>query len=95
MLRILRRIINRKPISEADKNHTHHKLMRKGFSHRTTVLILYAFGIGFGILGIFISRTQQIKYIYYALILLLILIAFIFEKNDIKSIGRKNQKDKK
>ena len=65
---ILRRIINRMPISEADKNHTHHKLMRKGFKYRTVVLILYAFAVAFGITGVCISRTQSPKFIILAII---------------------------
>ena len=38
---ILRRIIHHKPIYEADKQHLHHQLLNKKFSHTTTVLIIY------------------------------------------------------
>lgn len=98
---ILRRIINRMPISEADKNHTHHKLMRNGFKHRTTVIILYVFGICFGIIGVFISVTQSKIYIIMAGVLLLILMGLISEqkstdkrKNLKKSKTKKNEKNK-
>lgn len=38
---ILRRIIKRQPIMAPDRGHLHHKLIDRGFSHRTTVIILY------------------------------------------------------
>lgn len=92
---ILRRLVNRMPISEADKNHTHHKLMRKGFKYRTVVLILYAFAICFGFTGVCISRTQSTKFISLAIILILILICFIYEKKDKKSIAEEKRKKAK
>ncbi|MCQ2979254.1 MAG: undecaprenyl/decaprenyl-phosphate alpha-N-acetylglucosaminyl 1-phosphate transferase [Clostridia bacterium] len=91
---ILRRIINRMPISEADKNHTHHKLMRKGFKYRTVVLILYAFAVAFGITGVCISRTQSPKFIILAIVLILLLMITIHEKKDKKVIEEKKEKNK-
>jgi UDP-GlcNAc:undecaprenyl-phosphate GlcNAc-1-phosphate transferase len=34
-----------RPIYEADQNHLHHRLMRRGFSQRQTVLILYGISL--------------------------------------------------
>lgn len=45
---ILRRYVNNLPISAADKNHLHHCLLQMGFSHRKTVLIIYAIAATFG-----------------------------------------------
>ena len=92
---IIRRIINRIPITEADKNHTHHKLMRKGFKYRTVVLILYAFCILFGFTGVCISRTQSTKFIILAVLLILILMCLIYEKKDKKSIAEERKKNDK
>jgi UDP-GlcNAc:undecaprenyl-phosphate/decaprenyl-phosphate GlcNAc-1-phosphate transferase len=39
---IIRRIINNNPLSQPDKSHIHHCLLRLGFSHRQTVLVIYA-----------------------------------------------------
>lgn len=39
---ITRRIINRVPITQADKRHVHHTLLGKGLSQRQTVLVMYA-----------------------------------------------------
>lgn len=39
---IIRRKMNHKPIFKPDKHHLHHCLLNYGFSHRDTVLIIYA-----------------------------------------------------
>jgi len=54
---ILRRLLNKKPISVADKNHLHHCLLRLGFSHRTTVLIIYGISAFFGLTAIVLSNA--------------------------------------
>ncbi len=38
---ILRRLINKRPIMEADKGHLHHRLMSIGFGQKKTVLSMY------------------------------------------------------
>nr|WP_247739198.1 MraY family glycosyltransferase [Bacillus sp. 165] len=54
---ILRRIVNKKPISAPDKSHLHHRLLALGFSHRTTVLLIYVFGIFFSVNAIIFSSS--------------------------------------
>lgn len=54
---ILRRLLNKKPISVADKNHLHHCLLRLGFSHRTTVLIIYGISAFFALTAIVLSHA--------------------------------------
>jgi len=46
-LAILRRLVNKKPISAPDKSHLHHCLLQLGFSHRVTVLIIYGIALIF------------------------------------------------
>ena len=48
---ICRRVAARQHIFTADGEHTHHKLLRLGFSHRDAVLLLYAIGAVFAALG--------------------------------------------
>ncbi len=38
---VVRRIISRQPITQADKRHLHHTLLKKGYSQKQTVWILY------------------------------------------------------
>ena len=39
---VIRRVISRQPITQADKRHMHHTLLGLGLSQRQTVLVLYA-----------------------------------------------------
>ncbi|PAE44445.1 glycosyltransferase family 4 protein [Bacillus sp. 7884-1] len=55
---ILRRIINKQPLSAPDKSHLHHCLLRLGYSHRETVLIIYAMAALFGLLAIVFSQAK-------------------------------------
>lgn len=54
---IIRRVINKKKIFAPDKSHLHHRFMALGFSHRETVLIIYAIGIFFGLCAIIFSHS--------------------------------------
>jgi UDP-GlcNAc:undecaprenyl-phosphate/decaprenyl-phosphate GlcNAc-1-phosphate transferase len=48
---IVRRIIQGRPIQEADKGHIHHRLLGRGFNQTQTVLIIYAWCIALAIGG--------------------------------------------
>jgi len=48
---ILRRVVARRHVFRADGDHTHHKLMQLGLSHRSAVLTLYALSAAFAALG--------------------------------------------
>jgi UDP-GlcNAc:undecaprenyl-phosphate/decaprenyl-phosphate GlcNAc-1-phosphate transferase len=54
---IIRRVVNKKPISAPDKSHLHHRLINLGFSHRETVLIIYALGLFFSICAIIFTKA--------------------------------------
>lgn len=49
---ILRRILNKKPIFEADKHHLHHRLMQMGLTHRQTVLVIYGIALIFSFISL-------------------------------------------
>ncbi|GKQ43063.1 undecaprenyl-phosphate alpha-N-acetylglucosaminyl 1-phosphate transferase [Companilactobacillus sp. RD055328] len=49
---ILRRILNKKPISQADKHHLHHRLIQLGLSHRQTVLAIYGLALVFAFISL-------------------------------------------
>lgn len=49
---IVRRLAARRHIFEADGEHTHHRLLRAGLSHRGAVLALYALQAVFTVLGV-------------------------------------------
>lgn len=53
---ILRRLINKRPIMEADKGHLHHRLMAAGLGQRRSVLTLYGISGVMGVAAIVFSR---------------------------------------
>lgn len=71
---IVRRKMNNRPIFKPDKEHLHHCLLKYGFSHRDTVLIIYAVSAILAICGLtmtYLSSTQGI-------FLLVIIVLLIF-----------------
>lgn len=71
---IIRRIANKKPISAPDKSHLHHRLLALGFSHRTTVLIIYGFGIFFSICAVMFSSST-----FWTSIIILVVLTIVTE----------------
>ncbi|MEH7119373.1 MraY family glycosyltransferase [Neobacillus vireti] len=55
---IIRRIINKQPLSAPDKSHLHHCMLRMGFSHRQTVLLIYAMAAFFGLVAVIYSQAR-------------------------------------
>lgn len=56
---ITRRLVNKRPIMEADKGHLHHRLLEQGLSQRQTVLVLYFISALLGGSAAFISDTNK------------------------------------
>lgn len=58
---IIRRYTKDRPIFKPDKEHLHHCLLNKGFSHKQTVLVIYMIGIflaGTGVLLTYLTTAQ-------------------------------------
>lgn len=54
---IVRRLVNKKPISEPDKNHLHHCLLSMGLSHRKTVVMIYIISALFALSAVLFSQS--------------------------------------
>lgn len=54
---IIRRLVNKQPLSAPDKSHLHHCLLKAGFSHRQTVLLIYAMAAVFGLVAFIFSQA--------------------------------------
>lgn len=67
---IIRRLVNKQPLSAADKSHLHHCLLRLGYSHRQTVLIIYGIAAFFGVSAVIFSQAT----IWVSLMLALLLV---------------------
>ncbi|MDQ1144332.1 UDP-GlcNAc:undecaprenyl-phosphate GlcNAc-1-phosphate transferase [Bacillus sp. SORGH_AS 510] len=76
---IIRRLINKQPLSAPDKSHLHHCLMKAGFSHKQTVLLIYAMSTIFG-LAAFMFSQATVWGSMTILVVLLITIEIIVEK---------------
>lgn len=79
---IVRRVIHKKPIYEADKKHLHHQLLNKKFSQRKTVLIIYGVNILFSLASILYSVGDR-KLAIYLYVVLTILILWVVLTTDI------------
>ncbi|QBP18819.1 glycosyltransferase family 4 protein [Acetilactobacillus jinshanensis] len=49
---IIRRVLNRQPISHPDKRHLHHRLMQIGLTMRQTVLVIYGIALIFSFISL-------------------------------------------
>lgn len=54
---MIRRMVKKKPLSAPDKSHLHHRLLRFGFSHRESVLLIYGMSAFFGLSAIVFSKS--------------------------------------
>lgn len=59
-LAVLRRMLNGKPLFEADREHIHHKLLDRGLSQRTVVLILYGVTAALGLFSLAMLHGQEL-----------------------------------
>lgn len=57
---MIRRKLNNKPISSADKMHLHHRLISLGFTHRGAVLTIYSMAIIFSIIALLYMFTNTL-----------------------------------
>lgn len=70
---IVRRVRLKQKIMAPDKSHLHHCLLRIGFSHRQTVLIIYGLAILFGVTAILFSQAT----VWGAVVLLVVMLLAI------------------
>ncbi|MDC3416702.1 glycosyltransferase family 4 protein [Aquibacillus salsiterrae] len=73
---IVRRAFKGENIMMPDKFHIHYQLLAAGFSHRMTVLIIYAFSTVFGVLAILFSNATLSASLIITLIVLVLLHIF-------------------
>lgn len=59
VLAVVRRLIRGKHLFSGDNDHIHHRLLKKGFSHRDAVILLYAISAGFGLLSLSLLHDQN------------------------------------
>lgn len=91
---ILRRIVNKKPISEPDKQHLHHQLLNLNLSHRNVVLVIYGLDILFAsAMLVYMLYDRTVGVILYAILFIVVLI-FVLKSNIIIEHNKKQNKEK-
>lgn len=74
---IIRRKMNRQPISSADKMHLHHRLMSMGFTHRGAVLTIYGFAVLFSMVALIYNYISSWGVVVLSIALLFAIELFI------------------
>ena len=59
-LAVARRFLVRRSLFSSDGDHIHHKLLKRGFSQRDAVLILYAATAAFGFLSLILLQERRV-----------------------------------
>jgi UDP-GlcNAc:undecaprenyl-phosphate GlcNAc-1-phosphate transferase len=59
LLAMSRRAVRGQPIFQADREHIHHRLLAKGFSHRQAVLVLYGMCVFFGSVSVVLTFVNS------------------------------------
>lgn len=85
---IVRRIVNKKPISSPDKGHLHHCLLNMGLSHRATVMTIYGISLLFGLTAILLTKAALWASIT---IIAVLLIVIHLATEVIGLVGRKHR----
>ena len=57
---IIRRLLQQKPISSADKMHLHHRLLSFGFTHKGAVMTIYALALVFPLFLLLFSYSSTV-----------------------------------
>ncbi len=80
---IFRRIVNKRPIMEADKGHLHHRLMRLGYGQRRATLMLYGVSGIMGVAAVTFSRDLFVETAGLFAIAFMLIYIFLTDANHI------------
>lgn len=80
---IFRRMVNKRPIMEADKGHLHHRLMQLGYGQRRATLMLYSVSGIMGVAAVTFSRGLWVETLGLFAIAFLMIYIFLTDANHI------------
>lgn len=100
---MIRRLLRKQAISKKDWGHLHHRLLRLGFSHRQTVLVIYGLGIIFSLTALLYPLSSFLGSIILTFGLFVGVVLFIASFNLLgqgdtplrKLLGMKSEDEKK
>ncbi len=85
---IIRRLVNGRPIMEADKGHLHHRIMAVGLGQKRTVLTLYGISGIMGVAAILLSRGLLIESGILVLVAITLIVVFLQEQEVLEVIEK-------
>lgn len=80
---IFRRLINKRPIMEADKGHLHHRLMRLGYGQRRATLMLYGITAIMGVAAVLFSRNLYVEAVGLGAITMMYIYIFLTDASHV------------
>ncbi len=96
---IIRRLVNRKPIMQADRGHLHHHLMASGYGQRRAVLMLYGISAIMGMSAVLVSRELYKDAGVLIIIAIMYIYVFLTDPNHkmphIKAVNVEKDEEKK
>lgn len=75
-LAVLRRYRGGQPVTQADRDHLHHRLLRRGFSHRQAVVIIYLWSIALSAFGLTLKINPSAQ--KYLIIMFMLFLSYLF-----------------
>lgn len=90
---IIRRMMNKQRIMEADNKHIHYQLLRAGFTHKQSVIVMYGFSLVFGVLAIVFAKAPLqvsilVSFIVFILVIILAEVAGIIRDGEKPLVNR-------
>lgn len=88
---IIRRLVNKQPINEPDRQHLHHQLLNMHMSHKKTVIIIYIVNLVFAVISIIYALKLSEYAIVIYILLLILLVIFVLKTNIIFNHKKKEE----
>ena len=82
VLAVARRLLGARPLFDGDHDHIHHKLLKRGLSHRGSVLVLYGVTAGFGLLSMAVLHGENLL----ALVLVAMAVGVVFGVQQLRYV---------
>lgn len=80
---IFRRMVNHRPIMEADKGHLHHRLMNLGYGQRRATLMLYGVSAIVGVAAVMFSRNLNVEGLGLVAVAMMQIYIFLTDPNHV------------
>lgn len=91
---ILRRLSKGQGIMTPDRGHMHHRLIDSGFSHKTTVIILYALSIVLAISAIVLFVSDFLRALGIMMVMVILAVIMIISRNNSTKQGDETEGNK-